>query len=299
MRWVAITLILMNVVYFSWRWLTPDNTVTAVPPNSERQLELDPQSVTLQPSARLPIIEEQESDDNRSTESLPVETPTTHSLSVELSTTPAQTSAQAEADLASEETLSSTLEEKTSTAHHMATSPEISVATAKSVDTSIAAANGQNPSSALAASDEERCYWTEWHDLAWKASATMNVLKTEQKEVEIGRSYLVWIPPKATAELTIERLRELKSLSIESAFINKGEQKGGISLGLFSAEESVGIRMREAEALGITDAKPLTRVRTQTQTRALIKQTAESNEEISEKWQKTVCLPIANTAVAK
>lgn len=103
-----------------------------------------------------------------------------------------------------------------------------------------------------------------WH----KALAGASV-QEQQRQVETGTSYLVMIPALATKEDTLVRLRALKDLPIESAFLNKGEQEGGISLGLFSKAESAQGRLAQVKAAGVDDAVLQERKKSQQEVRLL------------------------------
>lgn len=247
MRWVVISLLLMNALYFGWRWLQPDAPAET---GKEKEIELSPQSVQINAERSLPIIEE----DTPALSAPPLDLPPAESDTALVVSE--QPSVSDSADLIEEQSIPALVQQ-----------PEI-------------------------ASPPSLCYWTNWQENAPEVNA-VELLQRQEKEQEIGRSFLVWIPPKDSKEQTLERLRELKTMDIESAYINRGEQKGGISLGLFSSEESVQIRLNDAKRLGIDDARTLTRVRTQTMHRALIKQTELNNENIPENWQKTDCPPIA------
>ncbi|QGX39197.1 hypothetical protein [Permianibacter aggregans] len=258
MRWVVISLLLMNALYFGWRWWQADTPTPAT--SSDREIELSPQSVQINAERRLPIVEE---DVTTQVEPMP--------------------------DWRADESTA------TSDAITVSNSQPTASSDSQAVDTQTHSATVQEP---LVSLPETFCYWTDWQENALEVNAA-DVLERQQQEQESGRSYLVWIEPKATREETLERLRELKTMDIESAYINRGEQKGGISLGLFSSEESVQIRLNDAKRLGIDDARTLTRVRTQTMHRALIRQTASNNENIPENWQKTDCPPIAPSTDAQ
>ena len=252
MRWVVISLLLMNAVYFGWRWWQPDESTPAM--GSEREIELSPQSVQVNAARDLPIVEEEQ----------PTEIAPYSAVEIDDSSEP--NDAQVVSESVSE-----------SANQVLDLAEQVPVAPAQELAISL---------------PEVHCYWTDWQEKQPEPNST-NVLQRQQQQQETGRSYLVWIPPKASQEETLERLRELKTMDIESAYINRGEQKGGISLGLFSSEESVQIRLNDAKRLGIDDALTLTRVRTQTTHRALIKQTDANSENIPENWQKTDCPPIA------
>jgi len=257
-RWVVISLLLMNALYFGWRWLQPE--ISAPEINQEREIELSPQSVQVNAERELPILDEE---------------------MAHAEPTPAVSESEPVADHPQQE-----VESSSSEATADVSSPN---AQSRMVETSPIP---------QAVPTDSFCYWTSWQENPVDAGSN-ELLKQEQQEQETGRSYLVWIPPKASKEETLERLRELKTMDIESAYINRGEQKGGISLGLFSSEESVQIRLNDAKRLGIDEARTLTRVRTQTMHRAFIKQTAKNNENIPENWQKTDCPPIAPSTDAQ
>jgi hypothetical protein len=234
LRWIAITLLALNLGYLVWRWLGAEPQGSATPAEASRPHRIE--LAALEPTAFPEPA------------TRPEAPPPTNG----------QTSASASASV-----------------------PE-------SVPDPAAIAIPETPAV------EPVCYWSAWAEAALPLPEGFEAIQEERREQELGRRYLVWIPPKPTREATLERLRELKQLAIDSAFIDKGEQAGGISLGLFSSEEAVHTRLQEAKALRIDDAQSLTRVRTQSQTRTLIRTTAAGAADGVGEWEKTGCPAIAS-----
>lgn len=269
MRWVVISLLLMNAVYFSWRWYNRNIGHSTV--DTAHQIELSPQAVNVNGVRELPIVEE-----------YGYEPAANDEISEASQSHEAIEPADSTDELAEARDVSPSVDSAAPPTEHIM-------------------AKTSEPLTTGSVSEPQKvaCYWTAWQGKPFVETEQSEILREEQREQETSRSFLVWIPPKKTEAETLDRLRELKSLEIESAYINRGAQKGGISLGLFSSEESVQIRLNDAKRLGITDAKTFTRVRTQTQSRALIKQILSDAAEIPENWQKTHCEPIASAEDAQ
>lgn len=62
--------------------------------------------------------------------------------------------------------------------------------------------------------------------------------KAHMSETQIDGDYLVYLPPFDSKESAIKKLRELQAQQIDSFIIGDGERTNGISLGVFSKEES-------------------------------------------------------------
>ena len=77
-------------------------------------------------------------------------------------------------------------------------------------------------------------------------SATMKAVDLEGGETD----YRVLLPPASSVEEAFRKLRELKSLGIDSYIITQGEQAMGISLGLFSTRDAAEALQAERERQG-------------------------------------------------
>lgn len=251
MRYIVVTLILANVLYFGWRFLSPPKTVplavVAAVDKSQIQLIEDSDDVVAEiPAATV------------------APTPTTDSAE---STTEVSASAQDIANVSA----ANEMQSPASTAQANESSPPT-----------------PTPTLAEPIIPPPHCIITPWTRdekqlQQWRTGINDGAIETLTQEVETQRRFLVYIPAKATPAQTLERLREIKKLTIESAHINKGEYIGGISLGLFSQLESAQAVLKQAHDLGISDAKQTVRLLTATEFR-LRHQTIAA---LSEPW--TLC----------
>lgn len=162
-----------------------------------------------------------------------------------------------------------------------------------------AGANAVPASPAPGAGTETACRASPWTSDAdaldkWRGALGARLLSEVVRPLPPALSWLVYIPGKASREATLARLRELKGLKLESAFLNGGEQQGGISLGLFSKRESAERRLAEARALGVTDARLLERRRERQETRLL----ARAGAGVPTGWEEISCQNIAPADIA-
>ncbi len=138
--------------------------------------------------------------------------------------------------------------------------------------------------------------WTSDADALdkWGRALGEQLLTEAVRPLPPSLSWLVYIPGKASREATLARLRELKGLKLESAFLNSGEQQGGISLGLFSKRESAERRLAEARSLGVTDARLLERRRERQESRLLTR----SSTGVAAGWEEISCENVAPADIA-
>lgn len=242
MRYIVFTLLLANLVYFGWRFLSPaQEVVSAVAaPIDKSQIKL--------------IDDEPIMDEAESVASNAPSTPTEVQSTIEVQPSP-------------ENTLS---KEVTSDDANQVT-PTIAMPDVVSEPI---------PAPVLS------CYITPWtrdekQRDQWLAQTRDADVETLQQEIETQRRFLIYIPPKESATKTLERLREIKKLPIDSAHINNGEFVGGISLGLFSQEESAQGVLKKAHDLGLHDAKKTVRVLTATEWRLRVRQ----RDNLSAPWE--------------
>lgn len=88
--------------------------------------------------------------------------------------------------------------------------------------------------------------------------------KVESQSVLVKEELWVYLPPLANKKQAIRKLKELQKRKIDSFIITEGELANGISLGLFSKQESVdrilvSLKKKKIEA----KVKPLKRMRNQ------------------------------------
>ncbi len=141
-----------------------------------------------------------------------------------------------------------------------------------------------------------QCAWTAWLSTLPELEPGTERLAEQQREVELGRSYLVYIPGLGSREQTLARLAEVKALGIEAAFLNKGPQAGGISLGLFSKRESMEVRLSQLKAAKVSDAQGRERIRTEAQHRRLLRWTGEKTPTSVQNQALISCNEIAPAA---
>lgn len=287
MRWIVISLLLINALIFGWRWFGPESTPHATATNRP-----DPEAthaIELLAEASVEPI---------ASESAPKQAP----LLTEVPPLTTDESAAVPAELPTTEINS----DGSSTA-----SPATGVAPA--ADTAVAndsagrlnASSAAEPAPAIAnkpAAPVYHCAWTAWAGTEPVSGADIGpalgaeVVQEQQREFEIGRSYLVYIPGKGSRELTLARLAEVKALGVEAAFLNKGPQAGGISLGLFSKPESMQVRLTQLKQAGVADARGLERVRTEPQSRRLLRWTGEKTPTSVQNQALISCNDVAPTA---
>lgn len=275
MRWIVISLVLLNALIFGWRWWasSPEapTAVASKPPVQTHAIELlDDESVT--PALIAPPS-------------------TTEAVSTESGDTVA---------VGTDSNVGSDAAAVTATEVGPVPNGSAEAPVQPSPETVLAASAGRPEAPAETASvpgpDVQHCGWTEWQPGPAKAEPAVEAIKTETREQETGRSYLVYIPGKASRELTLARLAELKGQGLEAAFLNKGPQVGGISLGLFSKEESLQTKLAELKAAGIGDARGIERIRTETQQRQLWRWTGEKTPSAVINQQLVSCNDVAPAA---
>ena len=237
MRWIVISLLLVNALILGWRWWANENE-TPVPTRSAPAVQ--PAIELLPDGAVAPALSDASASAN---EDVVVEAPVDANASNQLP-----------------DTLTPDL---------------VGDGSANPNGLSEPAGATTEPPAAPVAQAIAHCAWTDWHTKPPAVESGSESIQAEQREQEIGRSYLVYIPALASRGQTLTRLAEVKALGVEAAFLNKGPQAGGISLGLFSKPESMQIRMAELGKAGVSDALGIERIRTETQTRQLIRWTGE------------------------
>lgn len=231
MRWIVISLVLVNALILGWRWYDsqqelPSVAASALPAEPGSAIELLPDG-TVQPVAV------------QAADAEPLLVPAVDELDPVMSP-------DAAAELAP-------------------SSAEQPVAAGSAVPDTLPAVP----------SVVNQCAWTDWTAVPVSAESGVESIRTETREQELGRSYLVHIPAKDRRELTLARLAEVKALGFEAAFLNKGPQIGGISLGLFSKPESMQSRLAELQRAGVLDALGIERIRMETQQRQLLRWVGE------------------------
>ncbi|MFN4291623.1 MAG: hypothetical protein ACK4E7_12185 [Permianibacter sp.] len=249
MRWIVISLLVVNTLILGWRWFGASEPETS----SRSPTVTAPPAIELLPDGAVsPVVPE--------------------------ASVPA-----AETEIAAV------------AADVSATVPEPSIGPADAVAaTDLAVATQPKPTQGAAL-----CAWTPWRERPATDLGEAELLQTEQQEQEIGRSYLVYIPAKASREQTLQRLAELKAEGIDAAYLNKGPQAGGISLGLFSKPESMQLRLRELKKAGIADVSGIERIRTEQQTRQLLRWTGEKTPSSVQNQALVSCNVIAPTAAGQ
>lgn len=92
-------------------------------------------------------------------------------------------------------------------------------------------------------------------DLDAKVSTRSEVIKEE---------FWVYLPPLANRKQAIRKLKELQKRKVDSFIITEGELENGISLGLFSKQDSVDRLVEKLKQKNIdASVRPLTRTRNQ------------------------------------
>lgn len=78
-------------------------------------------------------------------------------------------------------------------------------------------------------------------------------IKAALKDIELpaGIGYWVYLEPVATRKEALRHLAELQAQKVDSYVIPKGELANGISLGMFSRKVLSGARVKEMESLGL------------------------------------------------
>ncbi|NQD38395.1 hypothetical protein HPT27_15320 [Permianibacter sp. IMCC34836] len=301
MRWIVISLVLINVLIFGWRWWASEPEVPAVvakPPATENHaIELlDEDSITpvaaSDDSAVEPVSESATSAEvSASTAAVATELPASEPV------TPADPAAAVTTTSAGSAANGNSANGNNS----IAASAITPVSTGTAANGAGAVPGASATMQPIAAAPVPFCAWTDWQpapakpDTATPDAAAL-VVKTETREQETGRSYLVYIPGKASREQTLARLAELKAAGLEAAFLNKGPQVGGVSLGLFSKEESLQTKLAELKAAGIGDARGIERIRTESQQRQLWRWTGEKTPSPVINQQLVSCNDVAPAA---
>lgn len=258
-RWIVFSLLLVNALLFGWRWWLSAQ-------NSEAGRE--PAAV---------------SGDTRIIELLPE-----GSVIVEASPPSSQgPSASLEPPPATEPELSTPVDtQPNATADEPPAAQPLLVADASPSPVS---------ESAVPVPPAPTCAWTDWMADDALPRSDAEVIHTEQREQELSRSYLVFIPGKGSRERTLARLAELKAIPLEAAYLNRGPQEGGISLGLFSKPESMQVRLSQLRQAGIADAVGIERIRTESQQRQLLRWLGDKTPTAVTNQPLIVCDEIAPT----
>ncbi|HEX4909671.1 MAG TPA: hypothetical protein VFV64_02775 [Permianibacter sp.] len=292
MRWIVISLLVVNALILGWRWFAANEPVPAprTPVVSAPAIELLPDGAVspVLPAESAPLTTE---GDAAATEaSVPHSEPTGEALGdigAESILTTDAVVAQTDPNLAG------------------SASPVVSVgADVPASETPSLSRTGDASAPALTtgntpAQTSAQCAWTPWRERPVTDLGAAELLQTEQEEQEIGRSYLVYVPAKASRELTLQRLAELKAEGIEAAYLNKGPQAGGISLGLFSKPESMQLRLRELKKAGIVDVSGIERIRTEPRIRQLLRWTGEKTPSPVQNQALVSCNDIAPAAAGQ
>lgn len=231
MRWIVISLVLVNALILGWRWYDSQHEQSSVaspvsPAAPQSAIELLPDGTVQPVTVQAAIVE-------------PLPVPAVDKLEPAISP-------DAEAEHG-----------QVSAGQPVTADPHI----------------GNSPPTVVTAASQ--CAWTEWTTAPVPAESGVESVHTEAREQELGRSYLVHIPAKERRDQTLARLAEVKALGFEAAFLNKGPQIGGISLGLFSKPESMQSRLAELQRAGVLDALGIERVRTESQQRQLLRWVGE------------------------
>lgn len=287
MRWIVISLLVVNALILGWRWFGASEPDTS----SRRQTVAVPSAIELLPDGAVsPIVSE---------------------ASVSAAETEIATAA-ADVSAAMPETSTGLAAPSVGALQvdpvNGATTPALNQTVDAAVPPGTVAVGA--PADALTATDHAvaaepppqvtvLCAWTPWRERPATDFGGAEPLQTEQQEQEIGRSYLVYIPAKASRELTLQRLAELKAEGIDAAYLNKGPQAGGISLGLFSKPESMQLRLRELKKAGIADVSGIERIRTEPRIRQLLRWTGEKTPSLVQNQALVSCNEIAPTATGQ
>lgn len=290
MRWIVISLLVVNAMILGWRWFTPNKPAT--PPRAQT-VNSAPAIELLPDGAIRPVL---------STETTTVET------RLENSTVEAAASMSAPmTDVVTQtrsESVVTTDAAGAPTAPHPAADGSGSISAADSPTTNgsqvtdvVDAPPSVPVTTAVLAQTSAQCAWTSWRERPVTDLGVAELVQTEQQEQEIGRSYLVYIPAKTNRELTLQRLAELKAEGIEAAYLNKGPQAGGISLGLFSKPESMQLRLRELKKAGIADVSGIERIRTEPRIRQLLRWTGEKTPSSVQNQALVSCNDVASRSV--
>lgn len=255
MRWIVVSLLLVNALIFGWRWWA-----------------------------------------GRDDAAIPVHSATTAAAptAIELLADGAivQASEETQAEAASPTTVSVASDSSIA----VPDSPEPAVDEAVISEPASAAIIESPPASAELSA---YCAWSDWQEKPGALEPELEIIKEEARELELGRSYLVYIPAKSNREQTLARLAEVKVLGVEAAYLNKGPQTGGISLGLFSKPESMQVRMNQLAQAGINDARGIERIRTEAQTRRLLRWTGEKTPTSVQNQALVSCNDVAPTAAGQ
>lgn len=284
MRWIVISLLVVNALILGWRWYAASEPAA-------------PAAVPMVTAASgIELLPDGEVSPALASESAPADE-ITERTSTELSAPPAAVTVEANIMLAPESALTSepavqstpvdSAAENADSSRIAVDSPASEHAPTHHVADTAPAAEATPVQSAA------HCAWTAWRERPVTDLGAAESLQTEQQEQEIGRSYLVYIPAKASRELTLQRLAELKTQGIEAAYLNKGPQAGGISLGLFSKPESMQVRLQELKKAGIADSHGVERIRTEPRIRQLLRWTGEKTPSSVQNQALVSCNDIA------
>ena len=290
MRWIVISLLVVNALILGWRWYAASEPAT-----TPRTQVASAPAIELLPDGAVSPVQPAES--------------TTVQTDADIAPADASSSLTAPSTeaLAQAESVLTNGEVPLSTAPNLAEidSKALSAGTGvQANDSPLLGHSGATPDPAqpvvtTSAQASAQCAWTPWQERSVTELGAAELLQTEQQEQEIGRSYLVYIPAKASRELTLQRLAELKAEGIEAAFLNKGPQAGGISLGLFSKPESMQLRLRELKKAGIVDVSGIERIRTEPRIRQLLRWTGEKTPSLVQNQALVSCNDIAPAAAGQ
>lgn len=288
MRWIVFSLLVVNALILGWRWFGASEPETS----SRSPTVTAPPAIELLPDGAVsPVVSEV---------SVPAAETEIATAAADVSATVPEPSIDPAAPSAGESSADPANGALTPVSNLAADTvvPSGTVGVGAPADalaaTDLAVATQQKPTQEAAL-----CAWTPWRERTATDLGGAELLQTEQQEQEIGRSYLVYIPAKASREQTLQRLAELKAEGIEAAYLNKGPQAGGISLGLFSKPESMQLRLRELKKAGIADVSGIERIRTEQRTRQLLRWTGEKTPSSVQNQALVSCNVIAPTAAGQ
>lgn len=219
MRWAFLSLLLVNAMFFAWRYFAPPGEFAGAPVNAVESASPPPSDLAAQ---TITLLDEVANNEIK----LKTEQPNVVSIK---EGAPSKAVAVKESEVAQVN----------------------SVVPDETVQTSRADFRAQ------AVPDDDACYWagpfTQQADRAEliKRLAELHIFAEERTQVASGGwRYWVYLPPKPSRKEAKAQLAVLKNMKVDSYLIYEGEKANGVSLGLFSRKELADAKYADIQSRG-------------------------------------------------
>ena len=225
MRWIFLSLVLVNAMFFIWRYILPVSSPARA--QEKPVVEFLPANILANDTIRL--LEEVRDQETSSPQPLVMSAPEKGELIVNSATNKSANQVHAINKVS-------------------VVNDELPVKTLGSISSAVSATS----SAAITAS--KVCYWTgPFTGDSERAVilARLKKLKVAAEVVDIaGLRHWVYLPAKATREDAVATVQSLKAQGVESYIISSGQHRLGVSVGLYTQQALAEQKMRELQRRG-------------------------------------------------